>query len=404
LQLFEMPSEDLLPPSPVPPSPAPADSGCPASTRDDFQCMVEVIAEKFYLHYAVLLSENGDSTLDLMAEAETTNGWIAFGFSPGSGMVGSTVVLASATIDGGVFWLNSKSVEGVQPTDVVDPFDADSIEYESSDGWSTIRVRTVPNSVDIESDASLLAAYHKQTSDLAQHEPSDRQAFIVNFESGDVQASDDSIKGDHEAHGILMGIAWAFLIPLGAFVAAFGKPRKKKIKGDPSVVQEKTSSLWFIAHICLQLVGLVLTIPGTIIAFVNFDTRSDLAHRQIGIAVIAIGFFQPVNAAFKPRPEAKLRSVWTFIHVWVGRGVVVLGIVNVYLGMNRYDDIYHDPAVSKGNGVFYVLVIVFQVLLATAAIILLIIRVGLKPRRHHEKEIEIPAASNSDEKIEGQDS
>ena len=71
----------------------------------------------------------------------------------------------------------------------------------------------------------------------------------------------------------------------------------------------------FILVICsiacagLQILGLLLTIVGIIIAFVNFDTPSNLAHRNIGITVLTIGFFQPLNAV-----GSHLASSMAFTH------------------------------------------------------------------------------------------
>ena len=124
-----------------------------------------------------------------------------------------------------------------------------------------------------------------------------------------------------------MGIAWTFLVPLATFIAAFTRPQphhhdEKEPQAGKSDTKPSTSTkdevirsegetavttispsresagwlanieLWFLFHVSLQVMALILTIPGMIIAFNDLDAPTDLGHRNIGIVVISFGYFQ----------------------------------------------------------------------------------------------------------------
>jgi len=206
-----------------------------------------------------------------------------------------------------------------------------------------------------------------------------------------------------------MAIAWTFLVPLGAFIAAFGRPRgrraqRKELEDKPSNSEsdpakepagEKDSDgnaqncmgkwpVWLALHVTLQVLALILTIPGMVIAFDSLDAPHDLAHRNIGIGVIAVGYFQGFNALFKPPRGAKRRRVWSLVHIVCGRLAAIFGVVNTFLGLNRYDEIWRDPATSRPNGVFWIIIIIWHIMLGIAAITLLLLRVGHHRRTRRE--------------------
>ena len=68
----------------------------------------------------------------------------------------------------------------------------------------------------------------------------------------------------------------------------------------------------------------------------HFDGSS--AHKIIGLVVVILGTLQPANAVIRPHPvsgEAKTnaRTAWEVIHKGSGWIAVMLGIVNVCLGV-----------------------------------------------------------------------
>ena len=58
-----------------------------------------------------------------------------------------------------------------------------------------------------------------------------------------------------------------------------------------------------------------------------------LGHGVIGIVAIMLVVGQPVNAWLRPDKAAASRPLWRAIHVYAGRGAMVVGIINVFLGI-----------------------------------------------------------------------
>lgn len=68
----------------------------------------------------------------------------------------------------------------------------------------------------------------------------------------------------------------------------------------------------------------------------------DHAHQVIGLILLAVLFFQPIlgwlhHLAFKKHSR---RGVWSYLHLWIGRIVVTLGIINGGLGLQLAQETY----------------------------------------------------------------
>jgi hypothetical protein len=127
------------------------------------------------------------------------------------------------------------------------------------------------------------------------------------------------------AHGVLMGLSWGFLLPVGALVARFGKQK------DP---------LWFKVHRGVQAAGVLLALLGLVAALLMVATGHFLArpHAYIGLAAMALGLQQPVNAWLRPhkakgQPRSAKRMWWERWHKYSGRCAVALGLLNPFWGI-----------------------------------------------------------------------
>jgi hypothetical protein len=128
------------------------------------------------------------------------------------------------------------------------------------------------------------------------------------------------------AHGVLMGLSWGFLLPVGLLVARFGKHK------DP---------LWFKVHRGVQISGLLLALLGFIIAVLMVATGHFLArpHAYIGLVAMALGMQQPFNAWLRPHktkgaPRSVKRTWWERWHKYSGRSAVALGLLNPFFGIS----------------------------------------------------------------------
>jgi hypothetical protein len=124
------------------------------------------------------------------------------------------------------------------------------------------------------------------------------------------------------AHGILASLAFVLLFPIGAILIRLGSFR----------------GAWLI-HGIFQLVAYIVYTAAFGLGVwmvqnlpINLLTH---AHPIIGILVFVLLFFQPLlgfihHVQFKKHAR---RTFWSHAHVWLGRVVVTLGIINGGLGL-----------------------------------------------------------------------
>ncbi|KAF1995627.1 hypothetical protein P154DRAFT_445173, partial [Amniculicola lignicola CBS 123094] len=116
-------------------------------------------------------------------------------------------------------------------------------------------------------------------------------AFVVFFPLGSILIRLGSFRGVWLVHGMFQ--IFAYLI----YIAAFG------------------IGIWMIQDIPISLMGRY--------------------HPVIGIVVFCLLFFQPILGLihhFQFKKHAR-RTVWSYGHLWLGRILITLGIINGGLGM-----------------------------------------------------------------------
>ncbi|XP_012699160.1 LOW QUALITY PROTEIN: cytochrome b561 and DOMON domain-containing protein At4g17280-like [Setaria italica] len=148
--------------------------------------------------------------------------------------------------------------------------------------------------------------------------------------------SDDAMPGAQELvlgrfrtrrrqiHGVLNAVSWGVLLPMGAIVARYLKTFRS---ADPA---------WFYLHVACQLAGYGVGVSGWATGM-NLGRESEgvtyADHRDIGIAVFALGTLQVLALFLRPKKEHKYRAYWNAYHHSVGYAVIVLGVVNIFKGM-----------------------------------------------------------------------
>ncbi|KAJ3268215.1 hypothetical protein HDV01_003266, partial [Terramyces sp. JEL0728] len=141
-------------------------------------------------------------------------------------------------------------------------------------------------------------------------------------------------------HGVLMFIAWTLSPFIGIYIARY--------------LKSSLGHAWYILHVFFMA---VLTGAATLVSFVliflysadRFGTDESVgnAHEKLGLVVVIAVIIQIIlgyisNAKFEPsRPAIPW---WDKAHWWVGRGLFLLGLVNVYLGIKFYGENYNLAA------------------------------------------------------------
>jgi hypothetical protein len=124
------------------------------------------------------------------------------------------------------------------------------------------------------------------------------------------------------AHGVLAALAFVLLFPVGSILIRLGTFR----------------GVWLV-HGIFQLFAYVVYIVafGLGVWMVNSIPYNllDTYHPIIGIILFVLLFFQPIlgyvhHVKFK---KYSRRTVWSYGHLWLGRIVITLGMINGGLGM-----------------------------------------------------------------------
>ncbi|KAL6900755.1 hypothetical protein ACP4OV_005431 [Aristida adscensionis] len=137
-----------------------------------------------------------------------------------------------------------------------------------------------------------------------------------------------SIVRKKNTHGILNAVSWGLLLPMGAVIARYLKTFKS---ADPA---------WFYLHVACQLIGYGVGVSGwaTGIHLGNLSKGITYSlHRNIGIAVFALGTLQIFALFVRPKPDHKYRFYWNVYHHSVGYTIIILGIINIFKGMAILD-------------------------------------------------------------------
>lgn len=293
-------------------------SGCTPSNLVDFECMQ--LAGDFSLHWTATPAQ-----IVVGAQA-TAEGYVAIGFSSTPGeMIGSKSVIGWAGAEDFVdlYTLDTKQVSGIIVEANAIPVMEDPT-VEEIDGTTLVTFTRVFDD-DFAYDATHDLVYAHHTADeIAYHGPSTRGSLQINFGTGaSVASSGEDLKPYWDAHAWLMVISWGGLLPIGIIIA-----RTLKDKGPT----------WFYLHLVFQVGGFGLAIIGWIIALTKFEPEDGFRHGRVGMAVMILGFTQ-ASAFLRPHPGAKFRHEWEWLHWSVGRVALILGIYNIFTGLDRYDEL-----------------------------------------------------------------
>lgn len=146
------------------------------------------------------------------------------------------------------------------------------------------------------------------------------------------------------AHGVLAALAFVIFFPVGSILIRLGSFR----------------GLW-IVHGLFQLFAYVVYLAafGIGVWMIN-NIPINLLHNYhptIGIVVFVLLFFQPIlgfihHLKFK---KYSRRTIWSYGHLWLGRIIITLGMINGGLGLLLASDAptFTGFAASRGQMIVY---------------------------------------------------
>jgi len=198
-------------------------------------------------------------------------------------------------------------------------------------GVTQLKWRRLLDTKDTKSDIAIVPgpmqvifAWHPTTGgpSIPQHLGNTRGIATIDFFAGTANVA--NVEDKRKAHGSLMFIAWALLIPVAAWIGRY-------LKSHP---------WWFNAHRLLNTTAILLTIVGFIIAVDFSITHFDTVHKIIGLIVVILGISQPVIGTVADKwfnPDRKRIPAFPDISHWViGWVTICIALANIQIGLDAY--------------------------------------------------------------------
>ncbi|KAK7836680.1 cytochrome b561 domain-containing protein [Quercus suber] len=111
-------------------------------------------------------------------------------------------------------------------------------------------------------------------------------------------------------HGFLLWASMGFLMPVGILVIRMSN----------------------------RILAVLIATAGAVMSIKNFNNSFNNYHQRIGVALYGIIWLQALVGFIRPRRGSKGRSVWFFMHWLLGTAVCLLGVLNIYTGLQAYHE------------------------------------------------------------------
>ncbi|PWA45090.1 auxin-responsive family protein [Artemisia annua] len=286
-----------------------------------------------YLHWSLNPSKNTLS-IAFLAKPSSDSGWVAWAINPtGEGMAGAQALLAYKASNGSMvvktYNISSYSsiVEGKLAFDVKDR------RGEYSDGMMKIFATIVLPKNGMTSVNQVWQVGPSVSDGFpAKHafQPANLGAkgkldLLSGQSSGGGGSGGNSRNKKRNIHGILNAVSWGILFPIGIIIARY-------LRTFPSA-----DPAWFYLHAFCQVSAYAIGVAGWGTGLklgseskgVTYST-----HRNIGITLFCLATVQVFALFLRPNKDHKFRFYWNIYHHGIGYAILVLGILNVFKGLD----------------------------------------------------------------------
>ncbi|CAA3020494.1 cytochrome b561 and DOMON domain-containing At3g25290-like [Olea europaea subsp. europaea] len=285
-----------------------------------------------YLHWAYDLA-NSTLSIAFIAAPAKPNGWISWAINPtATGMVGSQALMA---------FKDSKGAMTVKTYNISSygPVTESKVWYEvkeSSAEFSGGMMRLFATIVLPEKGKSTVNHVWQVGPSLTAGMPDKHELQPANLNSkggldllkGQSAASNgggDSRTKKKNIHGILNAVSWGIMFPIGIIIARY-------VRAFPSA-----DPTWFYLHIFCQVSSYAIGVAGWGTGLMLGSQSKGIrytGHRNIGIALFSIATLQIFALFLRPKKDHKYRFYWNIYHHGIGYTILVLGILNVFKGLD----------------------------------------------------------------------
>ncbi|KAI3466816.1 hypothetical protein Pfo_023479 [Paulownia fortunei] len=133
---------------------------------------------------------------------------------------------------------------------------------------------------------------------------------------------------DIEAHGILLWASMGFLMPVGILTM--------RMSSSTNDCHPSRHKILFYVHAVLQVLSVLLVTVGGVLSIRKFENAFDNSHQRIGLALYAASYLQVLIGFRRPKRGTRGRSAWYFLHWILGTTICLVGILNIYTGLQAY--------------------------------------------------------------------
>ncbi|KAK7276749.1 hypothetical protein RIF29_17895 [Crotalaria pallida] len=127
-------------------------------------------------------------------------------------------------------------------------------------------------------------------------------------------------------HGFVLWASMGFLMPVGILAIRLSNREGNR----------RRLRIIFYVHAILQKIAVLLATTGAIMSIKNFNNSFNNTHQRLGVALYGTIWLQVLFGIFRPQRGSKRRSLWFFAHWINGIAVSLLGVLNVYIGLQAY--------------------------------------------------------------------
>ncbi|KAE8730568.1 Cytochrome b561 and DOMON domain-containing protein [Hibiscus syriacus] len=289
-----------------------------------------------YLHFSY---DSANTTLSVafVATPSKSGGWIAWAINPKeTGMAGSQSLVAyknSSTGAAQVHTYDVASYASVLPKDL--SFEVLDKTAESRSDGSLAILAKIKVPANLAASGKINQVWQVGPGVGAGGILEKHDFFVANLQAKgtlDLKSGqsttgtggNDKLKKKN-IHGILNAVSWGILFPLGAMIARYIRTFES---ADPA---------WFYLHAFCQVSAYAIGVAGWGTGLKLGSESSGItysAHRNIGIALFVLATVQIFALFIRPKKDHKYRFYWNIYHHSFGYAILVLGIINVFKGLN----------------------------------------------------------------------
>ncbi|KAL3916294.1 MAG: hypothetical protein SGPRY_006884, partial [Prymnesium sp.] len=275
-----------------------------------------------------------EATLIFRGEA-----WVAIGASPDSKMGQDAFAVISSfetTIESHVYHLNGREVDGVTEGWIA------KAKVEKSSQEDGVTTLVVSEQITICRDQpTKLIACHGKTNMLGPHHGQVR----ITLDGGSASIERPVMEWYLGLHVVFLCFAWLFSAPLALLVALLRhtesfKPLLSRTR------HKEGKAYWYLLHRNLLVSSVSLTLSGGLLMIATTKLQLFSLHDNFGVASLVLCFAQMLSGFLRPKPGARLRPSWEWLHQVLGVSTFAIGPVLVRLAWHdagtydRFRDLY----------------------------------------------------------------